>query len=239
MTDLPPEFRHLLDSIKGKRARIVITHILEHGHITTETLEMTYGYKHPPRAVQDVRDQGIPLESFNAKSEDGRTIAAYRFPQDLQMQQGRIGGRSAFSKSLKKRLIAESRGKCAICLQSYDGRFLQIDHRVPYQVAGDSLTENFMLVCRSCNRSKSWACEHCPNWLEHHDINICLTCYWCSPIQYDHVAMTAIKRLELIWQQDETPIYEALRQLANSDNQSLSEFVKQLLSRYVRGTNQE
>jgi len=51
--------------------------------------------------------------------------------------------------------------------------------------------------------------------------------------------MTAIKRLELIWQQDETPIYEALRQLANSDNQSLSEFVKQLLSRYVRGTNQE
>jgi len=68
-----------LQSVTGKRSRIVIEHILEHGFITTENLEKIYGYRHPPRAVKDVRDQGIPIETFSVKSSDGRTIAAYRF----------------------------------------------------------------------------------------------------------------------------------------------------------------
>ena len=47
--------RELLPNIRNKRARIVIEHILAHGHITTEDLEH-YGYKHPPRAARDVRE---------------------------------------------------------------------------------------------------------------------------------------------------------------------------------------
>lgn len=45
-----------------------------------------------------------------------------------------------------------------------DERDLQIDHRVPYEVAGESnelKTEDFMLLCGSANRAKSWSCEHC------------------------------------------------------------------------------
>lgn len=53
--------RRLLESIRNKRTRIVIEHILEHGHITTEELERDYGYNHPPRAARDVREAGIPL----------------------------------------------------------------------------------------------------------------------------------------------------------------------------------
>ncbi len=75
---LPRDFLELLKKIKGKRARIVVDHILEHGFITTEDLESRYGYKHPPRAVRDVRDQGVPLETFSVKNAEGRTIAAYR-----------------------------------------------------------------------------------------------------------------------------------------------------------------
>ncbi len=57
-------------TIKGKRSRIVVDHILRHGSITTEDLEK-YGYKHPPRAVRDVREQGLPLEMFWTVSSDG------------------------------------------------------------------------------------------------------------------------------------------------------------------------
>lgn len=43
----PPEFLKLLKSVKAKRPKTVIDHILEHGQITTEELKDRYGYNHP------------------------------------------------------------------------------------------------------------------------------------------------------------------------------------------------
>ena len=60
----PKEFLEYVQSITNKRAKIVIDHILAHGFITTEDLEKTYGYNHPPRAARDVREAGTPLETF-------------------------------------------------------------------------------------------------------------------------------------------------------------------------------
>jgi hypothetical protein len=62
--ELPEPFLRKLESVTNKRAKVVIDHILEHGFITTEELEKQYGYNHPPRAARDVREQGIPLETF-------------------------------------------------------------------------------------------------------------------------------------------------------------------------------
>jgi hypothetical protein len=70
------KIRQLLENISNKRARIVIEHILENGFITTEKLEKQYGYNHPPRAARDVRESGIPLETFRVKDSEGRSIAA-------------------------------------------------------------------------------------------------------------------------------------------------------------------
>ena len=75
----------------GKRPRTVIRHILEHGQsqiITTETLTETYGYEHPPRAIRDVKDLGIPLKKTSVKNAAGRTIASYslgRLPDVLDV----------------------------------------------------------------------------------------------------------------------------------------------------------
>jgi hypothetical protein len=137
MSDLPPEFLDFLQTIKGKRSRIVIDHILKHNFITTEDLEEMYGYKHPPRAIRDVREQGVPLETFKVKSSHGRMIAAYRFASTAQVRHGRIGGRKVFPKRLKQELLDVSQGKCFICNTSYASQHLQIDHRVPYEVLGD------------------------------------------------------------------------------------------------------
>jgi len=49
----PKEFLEHIKSITNKRANIVIDHIMKHGFITTEDLENTYGYNHPPRAARD------------------------------------------------------------------------------------------------------------------------------------------------------------------------------------------
>jgi hypothetical protein len=103
--------RNLIPSIKNKRARVVIEHILQHGYITTEQLEKDYGCNHPPRAARDVREVGIPLETFRVKSSDGRSIAAYRFGDLNKIRKGRLHGRIAFPKQFKKQLYELAHGK--------------------------------------------------------------------------------------------------------------------------------
>ena len=160
MEELSEEFLNRLQTITNKRARVVIDHILQHGYITTEDLEKTYGYSHPPRAARDVREQGIPLETFRVKSSDGRNIAAYKFGNLEDMRKGRLGGRKVFSKRLKDDLYIESEGKCAICAGEFEKRYLQIDHRIPYEIAGDidrlhRDIQDYMLLYAACNRAKS------------------------------------------------------------------------------------
>ena len=75
--EFPEDFVKFIASVTNKRAKIVIDHIIEYGFITTRDLETTYGYSHPPRAARDVREAGIPLETFNVKSTEGKSIAAY------------------------------------------------------------------------------------------------------------------------------------------------------------------
>src|SRR5258708_4567590 len=103
---LPKAFLERLKTVKGKRSRAVVDHILEHGHITTEDLKNTYGYDHPPRAARDVREQGIPLETFKVAGKHGRQIAAYRFADPAGIRGAQHAGRRIFSKKLKDDLIA-------------------------------------------------------------------------------------------------------------------------------------
>ena len=78
-TGLPEGFLKKLRSVTAKRAKTVIDHILKHGSVTTEELSELYGYEHAPRAARDVRELGIPLETYRVEGKSGRRIAAYRF----------------------------------------------------------------------------------------------------------------------------------------------------------------
>ena len=229
----------LLKSITNKRARIVIEHILEHGHITTEDLEKIYGYSHPPRAVRDVRESGIPLETYRTKSSDGKSIAAYKFGDLEEINEKRLGGRKVFSRDFKNALYEANGGRCYICNGRFEERYLQIDHRIPYEVSGDD--ENFqqnlhdyMLLCASCNRAKSWSCEHCENWRSAKDIEICLKCYWGNPQNYNHIALQQIRRLEVTWQGEEVKFFEILKKEADQGKIKLPEYVKSLLDKYLK-----
>jgi hypothetical protein len=84
-----------------------------------------------------------------------------------------------------------------------------------------------MLVCPSCNRKKSWACEHCPNWLEKKDPDVCGTCFWASPEKYEHVAMKKERRVEIVWRgEDEVREYESLKSAADDADETISEYGK-------------
>jgi len=237
-TKYPKEFLDLIASITNKRAKIVIEHIMKHGFITTEDLETIYGYNHPPRAARDVREAGIPLETFKVNSKEGKSIAAYRFGNLNQIQKNRVEGRIAFSKKFKNQLCEQFKGYCSICNAVFENRYLQIDHRIPYQIGGDVKLEreisDFMLLCSSCNRAKSWSCEHCSNWNEDKDSQKCLSCYWGVPENYTHIAGKEMRRMDLQWSGEEIKYYDAIKLIAEKNNVALPEFVKRIIAKKTK-----
>ncbi len=232
-----PRILALCERVTRKRAKTVIDHIIEHGFITTEDLQETYGYDHPPRAVRDVREEGIPIETFKTVSNrTGRAIAAYRFDSPDNIKNGRIGGRKAFSKAFKDALIFKYDSRDAITGAQVEQRYLQIDHRVPYQVAGDSQHDEtnldaYMLLDASSQRAKSFTCESCDNWIRIQDPNICMSCYWAFPEGYSHVAMNPVRQLNITWSgEEEVNAYEELKSKAEAEGLD----IKTLLSRLLR-----
>ena len=238
MEKYPKEFVELCRSVTARRPRTVIEHILEHGYITTEELKDQYGYDHPPRAARDVREHGIPLETFRVEASNGRKIGAYRFGDPAKVRIKRFAGRTALSRELKKQLIDKYVCQCFIYLEEMDERLLQIDHRIPYEVAGDDQNANlnpddFMLLCGSANRAKSWSCEHCENWKKFKEPSTCLSCYWAYPDDYSHIAMKQIRRLDLIWEGDATKQYDSLRNDAATGGVSMPDFVKEIIAKHL------
>ena len=234
---VPKKIGQQLKTITNKRAGIVIEHILKHGFITTEDLEKKYGYNHPPRAARDVREAGIPLETFRVKSGDGRSIAAYKFGDLAKIQRSQFQGRRTFPKQFKDKLYQASQGKCTICSSQFEMRYLQIDHRVPYGVTGDTgeelKLEDYMLVCGSCNRAKSWSCEHCANWQNDKLAQVCLTCYWASPNNYAHIALQEVRRADIIWEGEEVRAYERLKKSAKKNQATIPEYVKKIVEKHL------
>jgi|SRR5664279_53789 len=236
---IPQEILQILQAVTAKRAKTVIDHIIKNGHITTEELKELYGYNHPPRAARDVREHGIPLETFNVKDSTGRSIGAYRFGKWEDFRVDKLKGRHAFSKQFKKDLVEKCGEQCLVCSAAFEERYLQIDHRIPYQVAGDDPSPNrnldhYMLVCSSCNRAKSWSCEHCENWLTKHDPAICEECYWASPLEYKHIAMRDIRRLAMVWQEIEVSEYDKVKQMAAIGDEDMPTVVKNLIRKQLK-----
>jgi hypothetical protein len=234
----PQYFLDYIQTITNRRAKIVIDHILQHGFITTEDLETIYGYNHPPRAARDVREAGIPLETFKVKSKEGKSIAAYRFGDFNLLRTERKSGRTVFSKKFKKILFDSCNGKCAVCNGVFEERYLQIDHKIPYEVSGDMDEKrdiaDFMVLCASCNRAKSWSCEHCENRKNDKNMDLCLQCYWGNPLDYNHIALKEVRRLDLQWEGEEVKNYDAVKIMADNRNIEMPNFVKQLLKDNVR-----
>ena len=227
-----PKIQTLIDKIDAKRARAVIDHIVAHGHVTNEDL-LKMGYNHPPRAARDVRECGVPLETFKVHDSNNRSIAAYRFGNPDDIEEHTLGGRKTFSKAFKKTLIERQGARDALTGERYEDRYLTIDHRVPYEVAGDAVAGEddpnaFMLITGPSQRQKSWSCEHCKNWLEIKDPKICGRCYWASPEDYDHAEMEQRRRVTVVWVGQEIAAYEKIAIAAKKLGISVENYLKSI-----------
>ncbi len=232
---LPKAFLNKLNAVTAKRPKTVIQEILKHGFVTTEEL-MALGYEHAPRAARDVRELGIPLETFYVKGSNGRNIAAYRFgdPQQAENKLSKTAGRTVLSKALKSALIEKYGSKCFVYLQPLEERLLQVDHRVPYEIAGEQNEKDidcYMLLSPSANRAKSWTCEHCPNWKQK-DAEFCMKCFWAYPEEYTHIAGKEQRQIVITFTGDEIEDYNRLIALVGFDKAEKT--IKEMIEKYLR-----
>ena len=175
------------------------------------------------------------LLEWSAREQAGRLPRIGSVIQD-KIKRGRIGGRTAFSKPFRNALIAHYDSRDAITGERMDSRHLQIDHRVPYEVAGEELHDEsdlnkFMLLDASSQRAKSWSCEQCHNWQEGLDVAVCRSCFWAFPGSYTHIAGEQVRRVEVEWRGSEVAAFEKLRTRAKKDDMTVAAFIKELVKR--------
>ena len=78
-------------------------------------------------------------------------------------------------------------------------------------------TDYFMLLSPSVNRDKSWACEHCPNWITK-DNSICQSCYYAFPEKYTHIAGIQERKINILFRNQDIGLYEQIVKQANMEN---------------------
>ncbi|MFY9265635.1 MAG: HNH endonuclease signature motif containing protein [Solirubrobacterales bacterium] len=232
--EVPKAILDRIPLVTNKRARRLLELMVEHGEVTTEQLTSEYGYNHPPRAKKDATDLGFPIVSRTVKSKDGtRNISAYRLDPAAAMSEGR-NGRQAVSKALRDQLLRRAGGRCAQCGGTFADRSLQVDHLIPYEIAGESTNptlDEFQMLCGSCNRSKSWTCEtDCPNWTAR-DASVCETCMWASVDDYAHIATRQRRQATLTWDDGQVVQYDELHKEAEAAGMELHAYLRELLRR--------
>lgn len=225
-SQLSEELLQKIAAVTNRRARFVLDKIVAQGIVTTEEINAA-GYDHPPRAAQDVRDLGFRLKTIKVKHSNRRSIAAYVFDEG-EMEGGKHG-RRLLPKKERDALISSGGGKCNICGSSVN---LQVDHRIPYAIAGDLPREQegtHQILCGSCNRKKSWACEHCSNLVNDRLPAVCGECYWAEPASYTHVAMQIERRVDIVWIGDEVREFENIKAAADLKLTTVATEIKELL----------
>lgn len=204
--------------------------MIDNGFVTTADLS-EMGYEHPPRAVADIKDAGIRVERKMVVV-DGRRMAQYALAVEVGDES--MSGRRQLPKSFRDALFEKWQYRCAMCQGEFTSRELQADHRIPFRLSGESLTldpADFMPLCPSCNRAKSWSCEGCTNWNERL-VSMCRKCLWASPDGYTHIAGRPERRLDIAWTgHAEVHAYDRLAIRAQSDNVSIVDFAKTILAK--------
>jgi len=210
----------------SKRAATARDIMLERGTVTTSELK-DLGYDHPPRVIGDLRDAGVTVITKRI-SISGKRIGQYTLVDTIGSSER---NRKQLPKKFREELYRRYSHHCAICGGEYSSRELQVDHRIPFRISGDPqnlVFEDFMPLCGSDNRAKSWTCEHCSNW-QMKNPNMCSSCYWASPDQYLHIAGREERRLVLAIQGDDVSMFDRIREAAEATGLSPGKWVQRRL----------
>lgn len=191
------------------------------------------------RAIRDLKDHGIPIQALSRVKtpESKNPVVRYTFGERRDIHPEWQNGRRLVPAGMKGKLIRIYGSRCAYCGEKLEPRKLQVDHRLPVKYFGElnekekGNPQNYLLLCPECNRKKAEAVDEgcAKTCYKTDDMSIIKSCYWYDPINYTHVCMKPVGKLEVKWNEDDIDEYKALMKTAKKRGISPQEVVKQLV----------
>ena len=220
----------------SKRAQTGLEIVLARGTVTTAELNQL-GYDHPPRVIGDLKDAGVTVLR-SLVTVEGRRMAQYTLVDTVGSSEST---RRQLPKKFREQVFSEHDYRCAVCGGQFTSRELQLDHRIPFRIAGDPddlMVDNFMPLCGSDNRGKSWTCESCANWNKR-DQDMCTTCYWANPRSYRHIAGIEERRVVIAVRGEGVTIVDHIEELAAGESMTPGEWIQKRLGYLLDHSTEE
>ena len=60
-----------------------------------------------------------------------------------------------------------------------------------------------------------------------------MKCYWENPAEYEHIALSVIRRLDMVWTEEEVEEFIQLQKKAISLGESMPDYVKAVLRKHL------
>jgi len=170
--------------METKRTRVCVKLMSDGRWYSAQRITELTGYRHPNRAITDVRQHGYEVESRIVRTADGKNIVEWRLVSKTPI--GQLKRRASLSKSETDAIFRRDNYTCALCRTKYDADFLRVDHREPVSrsLRGNAFSKDepnwmrrFQTLCQICNYEKREICKKCTR-------DACLGCELYEPEKY-------------------------------------------------------
>lgn len=224
------------------RGRKAIDALKENGIVTKyDLIRAGIAPSQTARAIRDLKDHGIPIQALSRikTPESSNPVVRYTFGDRRDIHSEWQDGRRLVPKGMKEKLIRVYGARCAYCGEKLEPRKLQVDHRLPVKYFGELSQkekrnpQNYLLLCPECNRKKAEAVDEgcAKTCYKTDDMSIIKSCYWYDPINYTHVCMKPVRKLEIKWDESDVDNYEALAKEAKKHGLSPQDLVKSMIEK--------
>lgn len=174
---------------ESKRARVCVK-LMSNGewYSAQRIMELT-GYRHPNRAMTDVRQCGYEVESRFVRTKNGKRVVEWRLVSKVPV--GPLKKRVSLTKSEMETIFKRDNYTCALCKNKYESDFLRVDHKEPisrsprgneFSKEEPNWMERFQTLCLICNYEKREICKKCQR-------DTCVGCELYEPEKYGGIML--------------------------------------------------
>lgn len=204
----------------SKRAQVCVKLMSNGKWYSAERIRTETGYRHPNRAMTDVRQAGYEVQSRFVKTKNGKRVVEWRLGSTMPTKP--LKKRISLTKSEMETIFKRDDFTCALCKNKYDSDFLRVDHKEPisrtprgneFSKDDPNWTNHFQTLCLICNYEKREICKKCER-------DSCGDCELYDPIENVGILIKLNKKM-----------LSRLTKRAKDASLSVQELIKQILSK--------
>lgn len=208
---------------ESKRAKVCVKLMSDGEWYSAQRITELTGYRHPNRAMTDVRQSGYEVQSRFVQTSDGKRVVEWKLASPVPTKP--LKKRIALTKTEMETIFKRDNYTCALCKNKYDSDFLRVDHKEPisrsrrgndFSKTDPDWMDRFQTLCLICNYEKREICKNCQR-------DSCVSCELYDPQKYQGILIKLDKDL-----------LSRIISVAEQKSLSPQELIKQILMNDIR-----